>query len=237
MITLNSAHIQYAPDTFVSDKARFEWQMDKRANYVLIGDNQPHVEVCTYQGAFVSSKFNWLNKGELIAGSFLSKLSWSMSPEKNHHDIDIYFKCKEDAIEFCRMNPDLVQLQWAQTVADAKVAIVLGYKKEIINLIFGIEYSSPADLISHFDIRACSLAYDPVNATLYEVQGAFDDIARNRLVYNPVPHNTTVARLIKYVEKGYSVDPYQRLFLAEFLKSDQYNQDLEISTGYRAVNK
>jgi hypothetical protein len=148
------------------------------------------------------------------------------------NDIDIYFQSKEDAIAFAKLNfPNL------QTGSDKVGLRVYTDSGGSFNLIHGIAYRKPEELITRFDFRAISIALDPTSNTVYAVRGALFDVSRKRLVYNPLPNSATIARLVKYVNKGFSIDPYQRLFLAELLRSDTYNADLELRTGYRADTK
>lgn len=218
-------------DDFESDEKRFAWQMEMRANYILLKDKNANVTVYSvkHNRKVLSTDLKWPNTGELIAGSFLCNLVQGANVP--HNDVDIYFKSKEDAVRFCALNPQL------KTMYQSDIAVQMADGNQVLNLIYGVAYSSPDDLISHFDIRACSIAHDPHTNTTYFVKGATGDCAGGFIVYNPVPHNTTVARLVKYVQKGFNLDPYQRLFLVELLKGDQYNPDLEITTGYRAVQK
>lgn len=219
-------------DGFNSDEKRYDWQMDLRANYILIGDVEPNIPIYRYSHGndkMMKSDIKWINKGELVAGSFMCNLTGSFESTKVHNDIDIYFKCKEDAALFLEANKDL------RSIDACDVAYTVRRGNDILNLIFGIHYASPDNLITRFDIRACSTAYDPSNNTIFSVVGALQDCLMRRIVYNPIPHNTTVARLVKYTQKGFHIDPYQRLFLVELLKSSKYNPKLEISTGYRAI--
>lgn len=227
--------VQATKDSFLSDEERFDWQMSLRANSMLIDDNSPylHIDIHVDNERVLKSELEWLNKGELVAGSFLCNLGRT-SKDIDFSDIDIYFKSKEDAIEFCRKN---AQLELTHPTKEANVAFLAVHNTLKFNLIFGVHYDSPSDLISRFDIRACSVAYDPNTNVVYSVRGAFDDCERMRIVYNPVPYNTTIARLVKYTQKGFCIDPYQRLFLAELIRSDLYNAELEITTGYRAKDK
>jgi hypothetical protein len=216
-------------DGFESDEKRFEWQMNMRANHILLGDTRSTVTIQAIQlkRPLIKTDVRWTLSGELISGSFMSgAVRNSQIPAE---DIDIYFRSQSDADDFMRANPR-IHLQSTNKVAYN--ALSEGKK---LNLIFGIKFNDPVDLISHFDMRACSIALDPCTNIVYAVQGAFEDCCMKRIVYNPVPHNTTIARLVKYAKKGFDIDPYQRLFLAELLKGEQYNPNLEISTGYRAV--
>jgi hypothetical protein len=225
--------INPVPDQFSSDKERYEWQVEARANYILIEDDTPVVATDKYELVkdIIDSNLVWLDKGELIAGSFLCNIVEHASPIQVS-DVDIYFKCKDDAKLFLNKNTFLFTLD---NFSKATVSVTAELGDIKLNLIFGINFDSPEDLITRFDIRACSIAYDPSKKTIYWVRGALSDCDKRRIIYNPIPHNTTISRLVKYIEKGFHIDPYQRLFLAELISSDMYNSDLEISTGYRAV--
>jgi hypothetical protein len=232
-------HIQHVRsplyDDFESDEKRYEWQMAIRANYLLLGDTKVNVpvDIRGLPKPLLETNIKWLNREELIAGSFMSfAVQGTTLTEVN--DVDIYFKSKDDALQFLQQNSNMVKSSENEVLIDA---YLWTGKRLNFNLIFGVHYDDPADLIVHFDIRACSIAYDPSENVTYEVPGALADCCIPRVVYNPVPHNTTIARLIKYVQRGFDIDPYQRLFLAELIKSDQYNGDLELTTGYRAVPK
>jgi hypothetical protein len=232
MIKIDSDILLPLSDSFVSDEKRFEWQMNLRANYLLLGDRQQklQVDVVHTSKPILKTPIKWINQGELIAGSFASNFIRGVNIEFS--DIDIYFKSHVDALSFMSLNGLIGGVQFKQGVT-----MQIAASGTCLNIIHGVHYDSPEDLISRFDIRACSIALDPCTNTAYSVRGTADDCLRKRIIYNPVPHNTSIARLIKYTKKGFGIDPYQRLFLAELIKSDMYNPDLEISTGYRAVYK
>jgi hypothetical protein len=217
-------------DKFESDEKRYEWQMAVRANYLLLGDTNVKLPIEVHKNPMpiIDTPLRWINRGELVAGSFMC--NYTANAEIPNKDIDIYFKCKADVETFMGANR-----VWSMTHND--IANIVLYGGVMYNLIHGVHYDDPEDLISHFDIRACSIALDPCTNTVYNVEGALSDCARKRIIFNPVPHNTTIARLVKYAQKGFDIDPYQRLFFAELIRSEKYNYDLEISTGYRAVVK
>ena len=221
-------------DDFETDEKRYEWQMSIRANYLLLGDSRVSVPVDIIKPTtpILSTNIRWINREELIAGSFMS-MAVQGSLVTKAEDVDIYFKSRDDVTTFLRLNPNLKMSSQNDVLVNAHT---LGGHSVEFNLIFGVAYEDPADLITHFDIRACSIALDPSKNTVHSVAGSLPDCCMRRIVDNPVPHNTTVARLVKYIKKGFDIDPYQRLFLAELIKSDQYNSDLELSTGYRAID-
>lgn len=223
-------------DDFESDEKRYEWQMDIRANYLLVGDVNANitVDVQANKEQAVVSTIHWLGRGEIIAGSFLCNLP-AIAPYADpidFNDVDIYFKSKKDVLAFMDRNKDMYMSDYN---TDSNIAWKTIKDGTHFNLIFGIAYKDPADLISRFDIRACSIAYDPATNEIYSVRGSLADCVMRRLIYNPIPHNTTIARLLKYTKKGFDIDPYQRIFLSELIKSKSYDPEIEISTGYRAV--
>ena len=217
-------------DEVASDEERYNWQMSVRANYLLLEDDKAKlkVDISTPPHPLLDTTLRWINRGETIAGSFMcGVVPYSSVP---HADIDIYFKCKEDVNDFMRSNRNMHTrhvnevLTYTYAVED---------KKYEFNLIHGIPYNDPEDLISRFDIRACSIALNPCTNTLYSVSGSFSDIVAKRITYNPIPRGTTIARLIKYIQKGFIIDAHQRLFLSELIRSNQYNPEIELMTGYK----
>lgn len=221
-------------DRFESnDEKRYEWQMSVRANYLLLGDKNVNVPVTARSAPFsmIQSKILWPHRGELIAGSFMSNIAYGA--DIKNKDIDVYFKNEAEAVNFMNMN----SISNHHIIAKGQVAVQVWCENQIFNLIHGIAYDDAKDLITHFDIRACSVAYDPQYNMVWNVDGSLYDAVQKRIVFNPVPHNTTIARVLKYAQRGFDMDPYQRLFFAELIRSDMYNTDLEISTGYRAIWK
>jgi len=221
----------FADDGFASDEARYRWQMDVRSHYLLLKDkNIPlKIDISKLTPEMLVTQLTWLNSGELIAGSFAGGVV--LDADLKPADIDIYFKSLGDATQFREINFRLLPI-FSMELGVCSVVVCYGQK---FNLIHGVQYDSPEDLISHFDIRACSIAIDPNAQKIYSVKGAIHDCFFKRIVFNPIPHNTTVARLVKYTQKGFDIDAHQRLFFAELIKSDMYNPEIELSTGYRAV--
>jgi hypothetical protein len=156
-----------------------------------------------------------------------------ISGAADYDDIDIYFKNKEDAQKFINMNQSLRDIKSGNISGidySNPMCIYTHTGKEKINLIYGVEYDKPGDLISRFDIRACSMAIDPNSDTLYVVKGAMEDATNRRIVFNPVPRGVTVRRLTKYIKKGFTIDGHQSLFFAELVRSDIYSPELELMT-------
>jgi hypothetical protein len=233
IVSYNIPHVRNPTgDEFKSDEDRYNWQMSIRANYLLLGDTKAHVPVDIIKPPkmVLGSTLNWPRKDELIAGSFMSSIV--QGSNVIHSDIDIYFKCKSDVDLFLSMNPKVRLMRPLPLDKEDKGQILAAHGNHTLNLIYGVPYADPADLISHFDIRACSIALDPSSNTVYAVVGALGDCCNKNIIYNPIPYNTTIARLLKYIHKGFTIDAYQRLFLSELIRSEQYNADLELSTGY-----
>jgi hypothetical protein len=208
-------------------KPLFDEQISKFTSYLLLKDSDC-VEVYSLNATMSTDNLYWPNKGELISGSFVAasikKLIHSDTFPVN--DIDIYFKSKEDAVEFTHIN----NMSAIHTAHCMCISIMHNSCK--LNLIWGVEYSSPKNLISRFDIRACSVAYDPNYKQLYIVKGAIHDIYRRMIIFNPTPRTVTICRLAKYLSKGFVCEKYQRLFFSELVRSDLYNPELELTTGY-----
>lgn len=232
LISMPAVLTVIVPDQEIEDKAIFDDQMAIRSNFLILNDNNidPTTKVDEKQISHpvLRSELKWINRGELLAGSFVAgPLIGNNDFEAN--DIDIYFKSHKDAIDFAAIN----KVYTFDT--NSKVALRARIRDHGFNLIYGITYDNAADLIYRFDIRACSMAFDPNLNKLYWVHGAVEDAMRKRIVYNPCPHNTSLARLIKYTKKGFFIDPHQRLFLIELIKSNAIDPNLELISGYRAV--
>lgn len=173
-------------------------------------------------------KFNWLKSGlsehhgEVVAGSYLSSL---FNKDISHNDVDIYFHSVQHAELWCKINgvavPSIAHGLCGRTHKNGKV----------INLITGIEFSNAKNLIAGFDIRACAIAFDPQVDTAYAVEGAVDDCHNKRVVWQVGARSVTVRRLLKYVEKGFSIDNHQKAIFVELVKI-RSNRDQELLGGY-----
>lgn len=209
-------------------------QTSALADYIMVGDKDPQiqVDVVDIETLVGLDEIKFINNGELISGSSVAqkmvrKLYYSsLGPSAN--DIDIYFKSIDDAKTFCSIN----KIYDINFDAKNSVCAYAYYNKIKLNLIYGIEYSSPADLICRFDIRACSMAIDPNNKKLYLVRASVEDAYHKQITFNPVPRAVNVNRLVKYINKGFTIDPHQRVFFAELLQTDIYSQKQELITGY-----
>jgi hypothetical protein len=199
------------------------------ANKIVLGDESNYCTFETYS-INVDTHIKWINKGEVVAGSTMSKL---FNDDIVNQDIDIYFHSLEDAKEFASVN--CIFHKNAEGVSGSFCQMVyLSLTK--INLIWGIPYDSPKDLISRFDIRACSVSLDPNTGTIYAIHGATQDCIAKQIVFNTNPRSVSVARLLKYVSKGFSIDKYQRVIFAELIKLGRHSNELELITGYVAQN-
>lgn len=209
----------------------YKAQCDALASALLIKDRNPSLTVDIHKIGW-TSHFDWINKGELIAGSFMaSEIAKSVNGKGFlAGDIDIYFKSRVDAVSFCAINS--MHNADFSTVDPNSVCIYFNQDGMKFNLIWGIHYESPEHLVSGFDIRACSMAYDPASGNLYTVNGAIDDATEQRIILNPVPRATSINRIIKYTQKGFLMDKYQRVFFAELVRSEIYSSELELKTGY-----
>ena len=209
-------------------KDMYEENIGHLASAILVNDYDPNVTVHVADATF-TLPFTYPD-GALISGSFIMAAAVKNygGPQLDYDDIDIYFKNKDDAKLFLTQNklPDIS--------FDGVRCAYLKWDSHKINLIYGVEYSSPENLITRFDVRAVSMALDPNSKKIYAVQGSLRDAANKTLCFNPVPRNVSLRRYEKYIKKGFSVkDPYQNMFFAELLKSDIYNPEIELLTkGY-----
>lgn len=210
-------------------KDLYDYQIGHLASALLIDDYDPGVEIDSCSMSSCLSNFVF-PKDALISGSFV--MHWVAknvgSQDIQFDDIDIYFKKKEDAQEFLKVNK--VDNEWHFDFQNPMCAYgQIGSAK--YNLIYGVEYESAANLISRFDIRACSMAIDPNKKTLYVVRGSIEDATRQQISFNPVPRGVSVRRLAKYLKKGFNLlDSHQSVFFRELLCSDIYSPELELMT-------
>lgn len=206
----------------------YKEQISHLASALLVDDYNPHVEVDSCQITGISN-FTF-PKDALISGSFIMHYVAKLlcSSDLQYDDIDIYFKCKADAEAFAKTN--INNSTFGGFNFNNPMCAYGHTGKDKINLIYGVEYDSPAHLISRFDIRACSMAIDPNNNTLHVVRGSVKDATTKDIVFNPVPRGVTVRRLTKYLKKGFEIKKYQSLFFAELIRSPIYSPELELMT-------
>lgn len=214
--------IYWKSETIYSDERLFRAQSTDISNAILLQDvPEPKVHKLDVKSG---TPFNWLNKGELIAGSSLiNRINSSVVA----NDIDIYFHSKEDAIEWLKIN----DLPYSKLSDMKSSSCVLSAKHAHLNLIWGVQFDSPEQLLSGFDIRACAIAYDPNEDKLIHVDGAIDDTKNKRIVFQVGVRNLSVHRLMKYLNKGFTVDKYQRVIFAELIKLGRHNSIIELATG------
>ena len=214
-------------DSYYNPKEHYEKQLDEIQNYILLND-KPEFEF-EIVDANLEYGLHWLKnssdkmKGEIIAGSFMCNY---FNGSVEYNDIDIYFHSKEHAISWCKINDIILPISFVHSLC---ATVYKNFKK--YNLIIGIPFENAQDLISKFDIRACAIAYDPLNCKIINVKGAVGDCINKRIVFQTQAKAITVKRLVKYIEKGFSIHPYQRVIFVELLKTKS-NIDQELLGGY-----
>jgi len=210
----------------------YKKQIDDIQNSFLLNDKPVPEFLYRNENLILTSPINalrWLNEseyvdnGEIIAGSYMCHY---INQSIIHNDIDIYFHSKEHATLWCAINGFSKPTNFMYDLC-AHV-----YRNVTYNLIVGVPFNTPEDLISHFDIRACAIAYDPVKRQVISVQGAIGDCVDKRIVFQTEARSITVKRLVKYIEKGFKVDKYQRAMFVELLKM-RSNRDEEFLEGYK----
>ncbi len=217
----------------LNDDEYYKYACDTLAAYLLIEDTIPSLDVVETSFSCPNGLL-WLNRGEIIAGSSVmstvAKATFGADLVSN--DIDIYFKSKDDAVAWAYLNKFMTPKFDPQVAFENPICTYGFIGDSKINLIYGIPYASTKDLISRFDIRACSMALDFNNNTLYSVKGALSDIGNKAIKFNPVPRSVTIKRLVKYVEKGFKINSNQRLFFVELLKTNLYSAELDSFKNY-----
>ncbi len=210
-----------------SGKELYDAQISHLGSAMLVDDYDANVEVLTTKLNAISA-FNF-PKDSLISGSFVMHHVSKQIGNVSHQfdDIDVYFKNKADAQQFLNLNGG----NGASFSDFSNPMCSYGYLGgDKFNLIYGVEYNSPAHLISRFDIRACSMAMDMNSMELHVVKGAIEDATQMKVTFNPVPRGVTVRRLAKYLKKGFSIEQHQSVFFVELLRSDIYSAELELMT-------
>lgn len=205
-------------------KYLFDKQNEEIANRILIGDNKPNYSFDKFAVPTAHANVNWINKGEVIAGSVLINVVNSDIPCS---DVDIYFHEKADAELFLSKNKT-----FGKTITTEHMCFYAQIAEAKVNLIWGIKYTTPEDLISGFDIRACAQTYDPASQEVIMIEGAWEDSRNKQMIMLTSARVTTVKRIIKYTKKGFAIDKFQRVIFAELLKSGFHSNELEILTGY-----
>lgn len=205
-------------------KDLYDYQLNHLANALIVDDYNPNIDIDTCQiQAVTPFKFP---DGALISGSFVMHHAVKVlsGADIKFDDIDVYFKSKEDAQSFVKMN------QGNGFNFDNPMCSYNYIGPNKFNLIYGVDFESPGNLISRFDIRACSMAIDPNTNTLHVVRGSLEDATRKLITFNPVPRGVSIRRFTKYIQKGFTADKYQNLFFVELLRTEIYKPELELMT-------
>lgn len=207
----------------------YEYQMTTLGGNTLVQDYSwyPDIKSADIE---LPAKVVWLNQGEIIAGSAMSHaVNSAVTPE----DIDIYFHSYEDVTVFLSQNTNITI---PKPLNENSICgnVYLGGAK--LNLIWGIPYENSSDLISRFDIKACSIAYDPNAKKVFWISGAMKDCRDKKITMNLNPRSVSVQRILKYVAKGFGISNYQRSVFAELVKLGFHSHELELTTGYGANN-
>lgn len=216
--------IQLNTATLKKGKDLYDHQLGHLANALIVEDYDAAVEVDTATLNVESSYV--FPVGSLVSGSFVMNYVSTHVGKVPHQydDIDIYFKSIDDAKDFVRNN-SMYGFQFTNPMCAYGQ-----HNGNKFNLIYGVEYTSPENLISRFDIRACSMAIDINNKMLYVVRGSVEDATQKQITFNPVPRGATIRRLTKYIKKGFEIEKHQSVFFVELLRSNIYSQELELMT-------
>lgn len=211
--------------TLKTGKELFDEQIGHLGSAILVNDYNPNVivDTCKLNGL---SRFKY-PAGALISGSYVMFLVANSVGHVSlkYDDCDIYFQSKADAQQFIADNG-----MSGVHMTDSPVCAYGYHEGQKFNLIYGVEYDNVNNLITRFDIRACSMAIDPNTMELHVVRGSIEDATRKQLVFNSVPRGCSMRRYAKYISKGFHAESHQNLFFAELLKTDIYKPELELLT-------
>lgn len=214
---------------FLDQADLFNYQMNGIANSVILGDFHETCKTYTKQ-VDSSTDFKFINVGEVIAGSSICNI---LNNHIEANDIDIYVHSIDDAIKLLDINNVTHDLKGKLVdLTECKVCFTVVWRGIKINLIWGVKYKDAEDLISRFDIRACSMAFDPNSSIFTVLAGALEDSINMDIHFNLNPRSISVARLLKYISKGFKIDKYQRVVFAELIRTGHHFNDLELTTGY-----
>jgi hypothetical protein len=138
-----------------------------------------------------------------------------------YSDIDIYIlgdNAKEVHDEFVKNNVTQEQMQHVSSIASTFVLRTSNIHGYTYNLIHGVKAYTAQDVISHFDFRCCSVAYDIQQEKLIHIGGALGDIMSKNLFINASAAAPSVGRLFKYIStKGFTCDAQQFNIFTELL--------------------
>jgi hypothetical protein len=204
-------------------EALYKEQLSHLGSALLMDDYDANVEV--RKGSININTGVKFPFGTLISGSYVMSIVAKQLAGLilTYDDIDLYFQTKELAQEFAKLNAAHFDFTNPMCAYGH-----LGSQK--VNLIYGVEHTSPAHLISRFDIRACSMAIDPNLGVLYVVAGSMEDCTQKKICFNPVPRGVSIRRLTKYIKKGFEIESHQSVFFVELLRSNIYSAELELMT-------
>jgi hypothetical protein len=152
--------------------------------------------------------------------------------DKEPNDIDIFFK--SNMIEYFE-----VFRMWLNSygiiLLETDNAVTGQYYKNSIQLIKpSCMYGTPEDVISKFDFTICMAAYDqnyPEERRLVLDDRFLPDLGSKKLIYNPnsIRPLSTLNRLQKFIDRGYSISGIELIKLGLAINSRQIrtNSDLK----------
>lgn len=211
-----------------SSHEHYQAQMDDIQDAILLGSapkNFSFISITEKEEGFPKMDVLDLLKfvgGEIISGSYMCNTYNDSIVAK---DIDIYFKDEDHIKRWCEANSLTVP------PTSYKLCSYLTFENREINLIYGVPFVNVVDLISGFDIRACTVSYNVDDKTVYAARQAIQDCYSKRIVFQTTCRNVTVRRLVKYLYKGMTLDLYQMAIFNELIRLKP-NRDQELTGSY-----
>lgn len=133
----------------------------------------------------------------IVAGGMIT----SIFCDRKINDVDVYFHNKEDLANFIKNESIYI-------VALTKKAIKIGYCGKDVHLIHFDTFEKIGDLFNTFDFTLCMGAYDFKEEQFVLHDDFLLHNLKKKIVVNPntVFPISSLIRVNKYIEKGYSID-------------------------------
>lgn len=175
--------------------------------------------------------FHYLKKQQaMIAGGICTAL---FAGSDDFGDIDIYFRDEERCSKFYG------NTLFGSPEITTKRAKTYRYNLEKIQIICDLRYmGKPAEIISKFDLRVNQCVYDIESQTFYMHKKFLEDLAAKKLTINPNANRpiSTMKRVVKYVQKGYSISGPELIKLGIAINRLEINSTLDLLEQIEGVS-
>jgi hypothetical protein len=146
-----------------------------------------------------------------------------------YNDVDVFIlgdNAADIALKFVHQNVPLETHISKSNVAYSFIYNPISGMSIRYNLIHGYKANTAQEVISTFDFRCASIAFDVQTQKLFHIGGALIDIANKKLFINPSARAPTVSRMLKYVKhKGFACSESQIKIFTELLLFHNVNNE------------